>query len=91
MGIYSNGSIYGIKIYTLDFDNDLINVLFEKIYDKIMCDEEKQNVFAFYMGLNNKNEIHFKFYTECFSTYKNGLFMSWHPMSLHFFLEKFSD
>jgi len=88
MGIYDNGSIFGIRIYNFN-DDDFANILFEKTYNEIMSDEEKKTVYLFYTGLRNKNEIHFQYYTECSSTYDKGCFLSWYPMSLNLFLEKF--
>ena len=89
MGIYNNGSIFGIRIYNFD-DDDFSNILFEKTYNEIMSDEEKIKAYLFYTELNNKNGIHFAYYTECSSTYDEGLFLMWHPLSLNLFLEKFS-
>ena len=54
-----------------------------------MSDEEKKNAYLFYNDLNNKDEIHFQYYTECSSTYNKGFFLTWYPMSLNLFLEKF--
>jgi len=36
LGIYESGSIFRIRIYNLN------NILFEKIYNKVMTDEEKK-------------------------------------------------
>ena len=88
MGIYSNGKIFGIKIYTFNDDDDFANILFEKTYKEIMSDEEKKEAYLFYTELNNKNDIHFQYYTECSSTYGEGIFLGWYPMSLNIFLEK---
>jgi len=89
MGIYSNGKIFGIRIYNFN-DDDFSNTLFEQIYDVIMSDEQKKDVYLFYIDLNNKNEIFFQIYTECSNTYNNNeKYMSWYPLSLNLFLEKF--
>ncbi len=88
MGIYDNGNIFGIKIYNLN-DDDFVNILFEKTYNEIMSDMEKKKAYLFYTELNNKNEIHFQYYTECSSTYGEGTFFNWSPMVLNLFLEKF--
>jgi len=87
MGIYDNGTMFGIRIY--NFNDDFVNILFEEKYDEIMSDEEKKKAYLFYTELNNKNEIHFAYYTECSSTYSEGIFLRWYPMSLNLFLEKF--
>jgi hypothetical protein len=88
MGIYDNGSIFGIRIYNFN-DNDYANILFEKTYHQIMSDEEKKEAYLFYSELNNKNEIRFQYYTECSSTYGKCTYFHWYPMSLNLFLEKF--
>jgi hypothetical protein len=88
MGIYDNGSIFGIRIYNFN-DDDFANILFEKTYNERMSYEEKKKAYLFYNELNNKNEIHFAYYTECSSTYGKGPFFMWYPFSLNLFLEKF--
>jgi len=91
MGIYSNGSIFGIQIYNFN-DNDFSNILFEEKYDEVMSYHQMREAYLFYTNLNDKNEIHFKIYTECTSTlnpYNKEIFMEWYPMSLDTFLEKF--
>jgi len=88
MGIYDSGIIFGIRIYNFN-DDDFSNILFEKTYNKIMSDEEKNNAYLFYTALTNKNEIHFQYYTECSSTYDKGTFLTWYPISLNLFLENF--
>jgi hypothetical protein len=89
MGIYSNGSIFGIQIYNLNDDN--INILFEEKYDEIMSYQQMREAYLFYTNLDDKNALFFKFYTECTSTLScnGGSFMMWHPLSLVSFLEKF--
>jgi hypothetical protein len=89
MGIYNNGGIFGIKMYNCN-DDDFANILFEKTYNEIMSDEEKKKAYLFYTELNNNNEIHFQYYTECSSTYDKGFFLMWYPMSLDIFLKTFS-
>lgn len=93
MGIYDNGSIFGIKIYNFN-DDDSTNILFEKTYisDNLneINDEEKKIAYLFYTELNNKNEIRFKYYTQCSTTYSKETFLMWYPISLDFFLEKFA-
>jgi hypothetical protein len=87
MGIYTNGTIFGIRIYNFN-DDDFGNILFEAKYDKIMSHEQMSEAYLFYTKLNNKNEIRFQYYTECSSTYGEGFFFGWCPMSLDIFLEK---
>ena len=87
MGIYTNGAIFGIKIYNFN-DDDFANNIFEKKCDEIMTHEQMREIYLFYTKLNNKNEIHFQYYTECSSTYGEGTYFSWCPMSLELFLEK---
>jgi len=83
MGIYSNGSIFGIGIYNFN------NTLFEQTYNVLMNDEQKKKAYLFYTELTNKNDLFFRIYTECSSTYNTELFMMWHPISFDIFLEKF--
>jgi len=87
MGIYSNGTIYGIKIYT-NIDNN-INILLNRTYDAIINDEQKREIYLFYTNLNDKQNIFFQIYTECSSTYDEELFMSWYPIDINFFLKNF--
>ena len=51
MGIYSNGSIFGISIYKFN-DDDLSN-------------EQMSETYLFYNELSDKNNVFFKIYTEC--------------------------
>ena len=92
MGIYSNGSIFGIQIYNFN-ENDVSNILFEEKYDEVMSNHQMREAFLFYTNLNDiNNKIFFKIFTECISTLSNnrGNFMMWYPLRLDAFLEKFS-
>jgi hypothetical protein len=88
MGIYDNGIIFGIRIYNFN-DDDFANILFEEKYHEIMSNEQMREAYLFYTELDNKNEIYFEYYTECSSTYREGLFLKWCKMSSNLFLEKF--
>ena len=88
MGIYNNGSIFGIKMYNFN-DDDYSNILFEEKYDEEMSYHQMREAYLFYTELNNKNGIRFQYYTECSSTYGKETFLMWYPMSLDIFLEKF--
>ena len=93
MGIYSSGNIFGLMMYTFSSypDNNIIT-LFTKQYDVIMSDEQKKEAYLFYTEIIDKvDNISFKYYTECTSTYElqNKNFMMWHPMSLEQFLQNF--
>lgn len=95
MGIYSNGSIYGIQIYNFT-DNDASNILFEEKYNGVMSCHQMREAYLFYTNLNNKNDkntFFFKIYTECISTltYNKDTFMIWYPLPLDTFLEKFGS
>jgi len=93
MGIYSNGSIFGIIIYKPNSD-DSNHILFEKTYDVIMSDEQKKDAYVFYMDLNDKDNLCFKIYTECSSTYdihNKETFMMWHSISLKLFVDTFGS
>lgn len=92
MGIYSNGSIFGISIYNFNED-DVSNILFENKFCEIMSHEQMREAYLFYNELHDKNNISFKIYTECSSTlnkYNKDNFMMWYPISLNVFLEKFN-
>jgi hypothetical protein len=92
MGIYSNGSIFGISIYNFNED-DVSNILFEIKFCEIMSHEQMREAYLFYNELHDKNNISFKIYTECSSTlnkYDKENFMAWYPISLNEFLEKFN-
>lgn len=87
MGIYNNGCVFGIRIYNFN-DDDFANILFEEKYDEIMNYEQLREAYLFYVKFNNKNELRFQYYTECSSTYGNGIYLDWYPISLNLFLEK---
>jgi len=91
MGIYPNGSIFGILIYTLNEDDYNINTLFEEKYDEIISHEQIRESYLFYTELNDKNNLLFKVYTECTSTLdiEKQNYKMWHSISLNQFLEKF--
>ena len=91
MGIYSNGSIFGISIYTLNEDDYNINTLFEEKYDEIISHEQIREAYLFYTELNDKNNLLFKVYTECTNTLdiEKQNFMIWQKIALNQFLEKF--
>ena len=90
MGIYSNGSIFGIQMYNFN-DDDISNILFEEKYDKVMSLIQIREAYLFYNNLNDKNKVFFKIYTECSSTlnYNRDNFMMWQPLHLDTFLAKF--
>lgn len=91
MGIYSNGQIFGIKIY--NFNDDISNTLFEEKYPEIMTSHQMREAYLFYTNLNDKNNISLQIWTECTSTFdpsNTDNFMTWYPLSLNTFLEKFS-
>jgi hypothetical protein len=91
MGKYSNGIIYGIRIYNFN-DDDVSNTLFEEKYIEIMTQEQMRQAYLFYDLMLDKKDIYFKFYTECISTLdrENKKTMDWHPISLNQFLEFFN-
>lgn len=91
MGIYSNGSIFGIQIYNFN-DDEFSNILYEEKYDEVMSYTQMREAYLFYNILYDKNNIFFKFYTECTSTlsFNRDKCMMWQPLPLDTFLEKFS-
>ena len=90
MGIYSNGSIFGIQMYNFN-DDDISNILYEEKYDEVISYIQMREAYLFYNNLNDKNKVFFKIYTQCSSTlnYNKDIFMMWQPFSLDTFLEKF--
>lgn len=90
MGIYSNGSIFGIQMYNFN-NHDISNILFEEKYNEVMSYIQMREAYLFYNNLNDKNNIFFKIYTECSTTlsYNSDNFMMWQPLPLNTFLEKF--
>lgn len=90
MGIYSNGTIFGIRIY--NFENEISNTLFEHKSLVTMTQAQMREAYLFYTSLDNKTDIHFQYYTECSSTlnpHHSEECMIWYPMSLTLFIEKF--
>jgi len=87
MGIYTNGNVFGIRIYNFN-EEENSNILFEKKYNLIMSEEERKEAYLFYTELCDKN-VFFNIYTECSSTYEKGIFMMWHNVPLNIFLEQF--
>lgn len=90
MGIYSNGIIFGIRIYTFNDDKNI--TLYEEIYDEPMSYHQMKEAHLFYTLLNENTNIFFQIYTECTSTlsYKLDNYMAWNKISLDSFIEKFS-
>jgi hypothetical protein len=90
MGIYSNGTIYGLQIYKFN-DDDISYVLFEETYAEPMSRQQMQEAYLLYTTMKEK-KLHFKVYTECTSTLNyNGreTFMQWTPYPLQSFLQTF--
>jgi hypothetical protein len=92
MGIYNNGTIFGIQMYNFN-DDDISNILFEEKYDEVMSFNQLREAYLFYTGINDKNNIGLKVYTECTSTLNENRhnFMTWQPLSVDTFLEKIGN
>ena len=88
MGIYTDLSIFGIRIYNISYDDDIYN-LFQRKYDVIMSNEKIKEAYLFYEELYDKQDIFFQIYTETSSTYDEGVFMMWYSITTNDFLEKF--
>ena len=88
MGIYTDLSIFGIRIYNISYDDDIYN-LFQRKYDVIMSNEKIKEAYLFYEELYDKQDIFFQIYTETSSTYDEGVFMMWSSITTNDFLEKF--
>lgn len=90
MGIYSNGTIFGIRIYK--FENDIGKTLFEHKSLVTMTQAQMREAYLFYTTLDNKTDIHFQYYTECSSTlnpHNSEECMIWYPLTLTLFTELF--
>lgn len=90
MGIYSNGTIYGIRIYK--FENDIGKTMFEHKSVVTMTQAEMREAYLFYTTLEYKTDIHFEYYTECSSTlnpHNSEECMLWYPISHDTFMETF--
>jgi hypothetical protein len=88
MGIYTNGSILGIRIYQqYETTTDLLKTK----TNQPLNGEQMKNAYAFYQALENKENIFFHIYTECCSTKDSNTFMAWFPITLETFLETFLD
>jgi hypothetical protein len=88
MGIYTDLSIFGIRIYNISYDDDIYN-LFQRKYDVIMSNEKIKEAYLFYEELYDKQDIFLQIYTETSSTYDEGVFMMWYSITTNDFLEKF--
>jgi hypothetical protein len=93
MGIYSNGTVFGIKMYFVTNEDEVTNV-FEKIYETQMTEEQKHEVGIFHTNLQEqvKEKIKFQYYTETWSTYdmnNKTLLKMWLPMQYTDFLQHF--
>lgn len=91
MGIYSSGDIYGIRMYLIYDD---VDILYEIRMDTIMSDKKKKEAKLFYNELseNEKTKVRFEIYTEFCSTYSNSdeVYMNWESITLNYFLQNFS-
>ena len=69
-----------------------MNSYSEEKYNEVMSFHQMREAYLFYTNLNDKNNIFFKFFTECCTTLSKNRdnFMMWRPLSLDTFLEKFS-
>jgi hypothetical protein len=61
MGIYTNGILFGIKMYKYDINDD-IKSLYEVVYDTKMTNEQKKEAYLFYDELSNKENIKFQIF-----------------------------
>lgn len=76
MGIYSNGSVYGIQLTRNE------EVLYKQIWSNTMTASQIKEVRDFYNSLDTTADIQFRYYTSCSTTYDIGEsapFMTWWP------------
>ena len=89
MGVYDSGNIYGIRIYKIN--DGFANILYEQIFNEIMTYAEKADAYLFYTELDNKTDLLFQYYSDCSSsTFEEGVFFLWYPMTLELFCEGFA-
>ena len=89
MGIYSNGHIFGIQIYSRH--DDAIAILFEAKDAEMASYSQIREAYLFYDTLQDKNNIFFNMHNEYTSTYGRGTdnFMMWLPLPVDTFLQLF--
>jgi uncharacterized protein YfbU (UPF0304 family) len=80
MGIYSDGSIYGVCLIIRDKER------YKKVSDRILSKEELNEIKKEFNKLSeeDKGEVIIHFYTILSSTYNSGIsgtFISWFPGS----------
>jgi hypothetical protein len=90
MGIYVSGTLYGIRIHTINEEGHS-NIVYEKQYEERMTVEQKREVQTEYEMLDKNDIFLFEIYTECISTYEkeNETCLMWYPISIQSFLEIF--
>lgn len=91
MGIYSNGCIYGVRLYRYS-DEDATTTLFEALQENILTAEQMRRAYDFYTVLEDTSNVRVEVYTECSCTYnmeETQYFMMWQPMHVEAFLDKF--
>lgn len=80
MGIYSDGKIYGVKLYFIDGET-----VFEKKISEEFGNNEIEEVKSFWFKLSEleKQKINIHLYTSCATTIlvTNTTFMMWWPSS----------
>jgi hypothetical protein len=91
MGIYTNGEIFGIRIYRIH-DKGFTNILFEEKCTEKMTFAQIREAYLFYNKSPDKSDIRYAIYTGCSSTldpHNITNYMAWHPISQDMFLEQF--
>ena len=93
MGMYTDGNVYGVYIYTYD-DDDNLTVLLDKKYDAKMTTEQIIEVKTEFDNLSEdiSKEISIRFYVSCNTSYElanSGPFISLWPGSLAMLEELF--
>ena len=95
MGIYSNGTVFGIRMYFVNDEEEEVTDVFEKTYETPMTEEQKQEACTFFrtnLQEQVKEKIKFQYYTETWSTYdinNKTLIKMWLPMQYSDFLKHF--
>ena len=71
MGIYTDGNVYGVYIYTYD-DDDNLTVLLDKKYDAKMTTEQIIEVKTEFDNLSEdiRKEMRIQFHVSCTTSYE---------------------
>ena len=89
MGIYGSGKIFGIRLYTMDYDTDYCHRLLERTYLEPMTLDQKREVYVYYQSLSLEDKANVMF--SIYHSLERGSApcMHWTPCSLELFQKEF--